>query len=80
MGMGRQCMFCLLASTLTTRLSSGKSVQDEINRLKDKMKAQFLMTGLGLLSYLGIEVHQGSNGIILNIGVLRLRWVHPQQL
>ena len=39
----------------------------DINRFKDEMKAQFLMSDLGLLSfYLGIEVHQNTRGITLN--------------
>ncbi|RLN40738.1 hypothetical protein C2845_PM01G40940 [Panicum miliaceum] len=39
----------------------------EINRFKDEMKAQFLMSDLGLLSfYLGIEMRQNARGIALN--------------
>jgi len=37
----------------------------EINRFKDEMKAQFLMSDLGLLSYLGIQVLQNARGIAL---------------
>jgi transposase InsO family protein len=43
------------------RLSSGG-----VSRaLKEEMKATFQMSDLGLLSYLGIEVHQGDSGITL---------------
>lgn len=45
------------------------SDHDEITRFKEEMKKEFLMSDLGLLSfYLGIEVHQGRDGITLNQG------------
>lgn len=44
------------------------SDHDEITRFKEEMK-EFLMSDLGLLSfYLGIEAHQGRDGITLNQG------------
>jgi hypothetical protein len=35
----------------------------EVAAFKEEMKATFQMSDLGLLSYLGIEVHQGDSGI-----------------
>jgi hypothetical protein len=35
----------------------------EVAAFKEKMKVTFQMSDLGLLSYLGIEVHQGDSGI-----------------
>jgi hypothetical protein len=37
----------------------------EVEAFKEVMKATFQMRDLGLLSYLGIEVHQDSSGISL---------------
>jgi hypothetical protein len=37
----------------------------EVAALKEEMKATFQMSDLGLLSYLGIEVHQGDSGTTL---------------
>jgi hypothetical protein len=37
----------------------------EVAAFKEEMKATFQMSDLGLLSYLGIEVHQGDSGITL---------------
>jgi hypothetical protein len=37
----------------------------EVAAFKEEMKATFQMSNLGLLSYLGIEVHQGDSGIML---------------
>ena len=37
----------------------------EVEAFKEEMKATFQMSDLGLLSYLGIKVHQDSSGISL---------------
>jgi hypothetical protein len=37
----------------------------EVTAFKEEMKTTFQMSDLGLLSYLGIEVHQGNSGITL---------------
>jgi hypothetical protein len=37
----------------------------EVAAFKEEMKVTFQMSDLGLLSYLGIEVHQGDSGITL---------------
>jgi hypothetical protein len=37
----------------------------EVAAFKKEMKVTFQMSDLGLLSYLGIEVHQGDSGITL---------------
>jgi hypothetical protein len=38
----------------------------EVAAFKEEMNATFQMSDLGLLSYLGIEVHQGDSGITLD--------------
>jgi hypothetical protein len=37
----------------------------EVAAFKEEMKTTFQMSDLGLLSYMGIEVHQGDSGITL---------------
>jgi len=39
--------------------------EDEVEAFKKEMKATFQMSYLGLLSYLGVEIHQDSSSITL---------------
>lgn len=56
---------CLLVSTSKSAIT--RSNPAKINRLKDEMKAQFLMTNLELPSCnLGNDVSQDAKGITLN--------------
>lgn len=59
----------LLIGIYVYDLVSTGSDNDEITQVQKEMKKEFLMSHLVLLSfYLGIEVHQGKDGITLNQG------------
>jgi hypothetical protein len=55
----------LLVSVYVDNLVMTGTKDAEVAAFKEEMKATFQMSNLGLLSYLGIEVHQGDSGITL---------------
>lgn len=58
----------LLIGTYVDDLVITGSDHDEITRFKEEMKKEFLMSDLVLLSYVGMEVLQGRDGVTLNQG------------